>query len=338
MANKNRLLLLVASFFFAVVICGFAVAQSNKEAEGRAAEQAGKLREALTHYVAALQSVPEGSADDQRLRETIIRLVQKLSPPPALPEEATRFSVRGEISIKEAKSTADFAEAAKEFSKAVRVAPWWADGYNNLAVAQEKAGQLNEAIRSLKLYLLAAPASPDADKVKRQIYVLEYQQEKAQKEAATKRQEQEAKARVEAEKKAQASSLVGYWRDSGGGLNLFKVDGNSFTITRVMGCWSMSAQPFDCPDLRPDNTLLVFGAIKDNVLSGYGVNTINHHTRRVINPNGTSFACPVAAGNYPIIRSEISADARVLKIAWADTPENPNCPPMEFGGHYRRER
>ena len=233
----------------------------------------------------------------------------------------------------------DFAEAAKEFSKVVRIAPWWADGYYNLAVAQEKAGQLNEAIRSLKLYLLAASASPDAEKIKRQIYALEYRQEKAAKEASTKRQEQEARARAKAEGKAGAPSLAGYWRDVVGSRYLFKVDGNSFTVTRVMGCWRPPSQDWGaCPDLRPDNTPFLFGTVNNDSLSGYGVNLHNHRTRRVMNPNGTSLACPVAAGNYPIIRSEISADGTRLKIAWADTPENPNCPPMEFGGDYRREQ
>ncbi len=211
--NTKAVLFVLSLLLVAAV--GLALAQSAKEAEGQAAEKAGKLREALTHYVAALQSVSESSADDLRRREAIIRLVQKLSPPPSIPEEATRFSVRGEIAIKEAKNTADFGEAAKEFSKAVRVAPWWVDGYYNLAVAQEKAGQLNEAIRSLNLYLLAAPASSDTEKVKRQIYALEYRQERAGKEAATKRQEQEAKARVEdAKRKAEEDGrrrLEGPW-------------------------------------------------------------------------------------------------------------------------------
>jgi tetratricopeptide (TPR) repeat protein len=340
MTSKKRLLLSVISFFTLVAIYGAASAQSSKEVEGRAAEQAGRLREALAHYMAALQPAPEGGADDLRLRETIIKLVQKLSPPPAIPEEARRFSVRGQIAIKEAKSPADFDEAANEFGKALRVAPWWADGYFNQGVALEKAGKYNEAIRSLKFYLFSAPGAPDAEKIKEQIYALEYRQEKTGKEAATKRQEQETKSRVEAEKKARTSSLGGYWRDSIGHRYLFKVDGNSFTVTRVMACWRLPSQEWGtCPDLRPDNTLFVFGTINNDRLSGYGVNPHNHRTRQVINPDGSSLACPVAAGNYPITRSEISADGTRLKISWSgDTPENPNCPPMELGGNYRREQ
>lgn len=167
----------------------------DQESLGLAAEQAGRLREALKHYVAALQSVSEGSASDQALREKIISLVQKLSPAPVVPEEARRFAVRGQIAVREAKSQADYVEAAGEFNRALKLAPWWAESYFNLAVAQGKAGQFNEATRSLKLYLLAAPNAPDAEKVKDQIYALEYRQERARKDAQdkadeTRRQEQ----------------------------------------------------------------------------------------------------------------------------------------------------
>jgi len=196
---------------FILIGASYAWSQSLEESRAKAAEQAGKLREALTHYVSALQSVSEGSADDQPLRETIIKLVQKLSPPPAVPEEARRFSIRGQTWIKEAKNSSDFEEAAKEFGKALRVAPWWADGYINQAVALEKAGKFDGAIRSLKLYLLAAPAAPDAEKVKEQIYVLEVRQEKAQKETATRKEEQERKRREEEAKALDISRFVGSW-------------------------------------------------------------------------------------------------------------------------------
>lgn len=187
------------------------LAQSSEESAGKTAEQAGKLREAVGHYIAALQSVPEGSADDQRLRETIVKLVQKLSPPPAIPEEARRFSVRGQIAVKEAKSPSDFDNAAKEFDKALRVAPWWADSYINQGVALEKAGKFGEAARALKLYLLAAPSAADAQNVQDQIYALEYRQEKAQQEAVARKEAQERKRREEGAKASDPARLAGDW-------------------------------------------------------------------------------------------------------------------------------
>ena len=60
MITKTFLFIFV-SLLILVAAVGAASAQSGREAEGRVAEQAGKLREALTHYVAALQSVSEGS-------------------------------------------------------------------------------------------------------------------------------------------------------------------------------------------------------------------------------------------------------------------------------------
>ncbi len=194
---KKAAVSLLRALVFMVAANTLLFGQSSDESAGRTAEQTGKWREALTHYVAALQSVSEGTADDQRVRETIIRVVQKLSPPPAVPEEARRFSIRGQIAIKEAKSAADFDEAAKEFGKALRLAPWWADGYINQGVALEKAGKFNEAARALKFYLLAAPNAPDAQNVRDQIYALEYRQEKAQRDAATRRHTEEAKAAAE---------------------------------------------------------------------------------------------------------------------------------------------
>ncbi len=207
----NTSLLFVTALVFLFATSAPLLAQGSEESAGRATEQAGKPREALTHYVAALQSAPDGSADDQRLRETIIKLVQKLSLPPAIPEEARRYSVRGQVWVKEAKSPSDFDEAAKEFGKALRVAPWWADGYINQGVSLEKAGKFNEAIRSLKLYLLAAPRASDADKVKDQIYTLELRQEKAQRDAVAAREEQERKRREEEAKASDPARLAGEW-------------------------------------------------------------------------------------------------------------------------------
>ncbi len=92
---------------------------------GEAAERQGKFREAFTHYVSALGSVTEGTTDDQRLRESIISVAGQLDPAPAVPEEAKRFVVRGETIFKEAQSDSDYAEAAAEFEKALRLAPWW---------------------------------------------------------------------------------------------------------------------------------------------------------------------------------------------------------------------
>jgi hypothetical protein len=75
-------------------------------------------------------------------------------------------------------------------------APWWADAYKKQALAQEAAGRYDDAIASLKLYLLTQPA--DARDAQDEIYKL-----KANKQAAA---EDELKKQREAEAKAKESS------------------------------------------------------------------------------------------------------------------------------------
>jgi tetratricopeptide (TPR) repeat protein len=210
---KKPFLFIFVSLLILATSVGAASAQSSKEAEGRIAEQAGKLREALTHYVAALQNAPEGSTVDQRLRETIIKLVQRLSPAPAVPEEAERYMGRGQAAVEIAKSPEDFKRAAGEFQKALRIAPWLANGYYNLGILQEKAGQLVEAMRSYKLYLLAAPSAPDAQQVRTRIFGLEYKAEREKEAAAKAEQQRLARQREEEERSARQRPIAGDWYD-----------------------------------------------------------------------------------------------------------------------------
>jgi tetratricopeptide (TPR) repeat protein len=150
----------------------------DEESLAQQAEQAGKYREALTHYVNALQSVSEGSAKDSELREKIINLSQKIQPPPAVPEETVKYEGRAEAAVRNAKTPEDFLDASKEYRKALLLAPWVASYYFNLGVVLEKAGKPDEAIRSLRLYLLAATNAPDLREVQKRIAGLEYEDEK----------------------------------------------------------------------------------------------------------------------------------------------------------------
>jgi len=165
----------------------------DEAAAGQLAEQAGNLREALTHYVVALQNVSEGSDDDQRLREKIVVLARKLDPAPVIPEEAKRHVARGTAAIESAGSREDFEHAVTEFKEAVKLAPWWAKLYLNLGMTQEKATLYDDGIRSLKLYLATFPDDPNADEIRQRIYKLEYLSEHKQQEAARAQTEQRAR-------------------------------------------------------------------------------------------------------------------------------------------------
>lgn len=142
--------------------------------------QAGTSQETLQQYVADLQKNP----GDQALREKIIKLAQEMKPRPTTLAEAENFSDRAEYAAKNAKSEADFADAAKEYEKALLVAPWVAEYYFNLGIVQEKANLLQKAANSLKLYLSAEPNAKDSRDVRKRIAGLEYASEKTVKESS----------------------------------------------------------------------------------------------------------------------------------------------------------
>ena len=210
-----------------ILVVGFSITPSlaDDETLGRQAEQAGNLRTALTHYVAALQSATEGSSKDQQLREKIIKLAQKIQPQPAVPDEVIRYEGRAEAAVRNAKTPKDYLDAAKEYQKALRVAPWVASYYFNLGVVLEKAGKPAEAIQNLKLYLLASPVAPDARDVKKKIAGLGYEQEKARRDIATKRQaEKEDRQRAEEEIQRKIAGLSGVWHEQNSPAFVFRVN------------------------------------------------------------------------------------------------------------------
>ena len=152
-------------------------------------------------HIAELQKSP----DDQALREKIIKLALTLDPKPEIPEDAERFNARGKAAVKDAQSQKDFAEAAIEFEKATLAAPWLANPYFNLADTQSKSGDYAKAAQNLKLYLLAAPDSPDAKAVKELMYEMEFKAEKIEK-AKAEEQRREKEARDEQKRRDAAAA------------------------------------------------------------------------------------------------------------------------------------
>ncbi len=143
--------------------------------------QAAYPQDTLNQYVAGLQNNP----NDTALRGKIIALAQTMSSPAAIPEEARRHYVMATTFAEKAKSdtekakddsglkqaAAEFANAIQEYKAALLAAPWWADAYKKLAIAQKAADQYDDAIASLNLYLLTQPA--DARDAQDEIYKLE---------------------------------------------------------------------------------------------------------------------------------------------------------------------
>jgi len=98
-----------------------------------------------------------------------------------VPEEARKYMARGQAAMALVKNPTDYNDAIAEFSKAVALAPQWADAHYNLGLAQKGAEQYENAIKSFKTYISLAPDAKDITAVQTEIYKLEYLQEKSQK-------------------------------------------------------------------------------------------------------------------------------------------------------------
>jgi len=121
------------------------------------AANAASPREQLKQAVELSQKSPS----DNALREKVINLALKLKPAPVAPEEAERRMMRGTAAFKGAKSVADYQNAVNEFEQATLAAPWYGDAYLNLGMAQDKAGNYDASLRSLKLAQLALADNKD---------------------------------------------------------------------------------------------------------------------------------------------------------------------------------
>lgn len=132
--------------------------------------------EDLKQYVENLKSNP----GDKALREKLLKIAAGMKNLPATPEDAERNMARGTAFAQKAADAAGFKRAIAEFEAASNSAPWLALAYYNMGVMQEKAGMFNEAIQSLKFYLLAEPDAKNARDVRNKIYALEAEAEAVQ--------------------------------------------------------------------------------------------------------------------------------------------------------------
>jgi len=142
--------------------------------------QAQSPQETLTQYISDLQKSPTDTA----LREKIIKHVQTMRPEPAIPAEIVKHEGAAEYAFKSAKNESDYLDSAKEYEKALLLAPWLATDYFNCGVAYEKAGQFKNAITQFNFYIMAAHDAPDANAVRKRIGGLEYAAGKAARESS----------------------------------------------------------------------------------------------------------------------------------------------------------
>jgi tetratricopeptide (TPR) repeat protein len=150
----------------------FAPYVSARREKARAYESKGQYREALFELSAAMRA-----ADADQAAEILAAgfLIARKSPAfSEVPEEARKYAIRSEVQVKEG----NFEGAAVELQKAVRVAPYVAQFYYNLALVNAEAKKYREAVRNMKTYLAAAPDGANARAARDEIVKWEFMIEK----------------------------------------------------------------------------------------------------------------------------------------------------------------
>jgi len=133
----------------------------------------GQYQEALFELSEALKIADEIEAE--AIHESIFGIL-RMNPSLSgmLPEEARKHALRGEMLVKES----NFEQAAAEYTKAIRIAPYAARLYYNSALIYAELKKYSEAIRQMKTYLQAVPNAPDARAAKDEMYKWEFMMEK----------------------------------------------------------------------------------------------------------------------------------------------------------------
>jgi tetratricopeptide (TPR) repeat protein len=191
-------------------------------------------REQLNQMVEQLKKNPA----DNALREKIIKLAQEIKPAPAIPEEAERFEGRAQFAFTNAKSPADYLDAAKEYEKAIVVAPWVAGYYSDLCTIYGKAEKYAEAKKNCEFFLASSLSGQDTSDVRKRIAGLEFAIEKGSKQ---KNQDEEFLKKLDGARfvlSTRANFKDGTWRDW---RYLYEVRGNKAYFASVLNATTVQA-------------------------------------------------------------------------------------------------
>ncbi len=104
-------------------------------------------------------------AFEQKFRETLAKYPAAESRPP-LPEEVRRYKVQAESAV----GRKDLNQATASYIEALQAAPWWSEGYFNVALLYAEQKYFDGAIRNMKRFLLLEPRHPKAREAQDQVY------------------------------------------------------------------------------------------------------------------------------------------------------------------------
>ncbi len=142
--------------------------------KGKVAEAHGNLKTALNIYTDALQQmVEQQTGTSLELTKHAVDVALKVRPREAVPNSAIAYVAAAVAKIKSAKTKDDLLSARTEYMKALALAPWWSDGWFNLALINQQLGASTLAARNLELYLRAAPNAEDRRIVEGKIAALD---------------------------------------------------------------------------------------------------------------------------------------------------------------------
>jgi tetratricopeptide (TPR) repeat protein len=136
--------------------------------KAKSLEAGGDPRGALGEYTLALQI-----ADQAGSKEIMSRAAALLTAHPelaALPEEARKYSLRGEVLVKEK----DLVGALGEYISSLRAAPFCPTLRYDAALLAAELGKFSQAIMHMNAYLELSPAAPNAREAKDLIYKWEF--------------------------------------------------------------------------------------------------------------------------------------------------------------------
>jgi tetratricopeptide (TPR) repeat protein len=132
-----------------------------------AAEKNGDYRKALQICLDYLRE-----RRDFLVTKRAIEVEQKLDSPPVVSAEAKEQAVLAQKGMTDARDERGFDRAIEECREAIRLAPWWAELYLDLALALERHGDYRNAAKSLELFQLARPGDSEAEKITAKVHEL----------------------------------------------------------------------------------------------------------------------------------------------------------------------
>lgn len=88
---------------------------------------------------------------------------------PELTEEARKHKVLAENAVEEKR----YFDAIDQYDRALKIAPWWAEGRFKRGMLLGQQGVLGEAVSEMKRFLALAPESADARQAQDKIYIWE---------------------------------------------------------------------------------------------------------------------------------------------------------------------